>query len=331
MPRKKEIEIVLDTETTGLDFEYDEVIEIGAVLVKNGEILDKFATLVRPERTHALLTVAELNKMGYEEFTDMPEEQMCEYFKNHLLPSYIETLTGISNDDVLNAPTVEDVIESFVKFVGSNPIVGHNVSFDINFLYDMCESAGLIFSNNYIDTMRISRKLYPEWNHHRLKDLVENLQIPCGESHRALSDATAAAACFEKMKEDIQRTQSLSDFANKFSKTKFENYKNSLSSVTPQTDEFDDTNPVFGKTVVFTGALSSMTRKEAFQIVADLGGFPESNLTQKTNFLVVGNEEFVSSVKNGKTNKMKKAEQYKEKGLDILVLSENTFFEMVKS
>ena len=81
--------------------------------------------------------------------------------------------------------------------------------------------------------------------------------------------------------------------------------------------------------MVFTGTLERMPRKEALAYVAKLGGIPADSLTKETNYLVIGNGEFVASVKNGKTNKMKKAEAMALKGLDIHVVSESAFFKMV--
>ena len=73
-----------------------------------------------------------------------------------------------------------------------------------------------------------------------------------------------------------------------------------------------------------------MSRRDAYQLVLNLGGIPEDTITKKTDFLVVGNTDFAASIKNGKTNKMKKADMYRAKGQDILTLSENTFFQMLQ-
>lgn len=73
-----------------------------------------------------------------------------------------------------------------------------------------------------------------------------------------------------------------------------------------------------------------MTRKDAMQIVVNLGGNIANSITKKTNFLVIGSEEFASTVKDGKTNKMKKAEEYILKGTDISIVSENTFFDLIE-
>lgn len=324
--------VCIDTETTGLNYEYDEIIEVAAIRVKDGMVIDKFSTLVKPKQSHCYITKDVLEPLGATTFEDLPMEVQEEYFSTHLIPQFIEDLTGIRNDDILTAPDGDSVFPLLQDFIGSSILVGHNINFDINFLYDALWSCSIPLKNDFIDTLRISRKLFQEMQHHRLSDMVEKLGVEQDNSHRALSDTIATFECFEKMKTIIQETQSFDEFRRKFKKNHSPgyNYNSDSSSVFPTVDEFDETNPVFGKIVVFTGALSCMTRKDAFQLVANLGGYPDKNITKKTNFLVIGNEEFAASVKDGKTKKMKKAESYLKSGCDISILTENTFFEMIQ-
>ena len=321
--------ICIDIETTGLDFEYDEIIEVGAVHVVDGKTVDSFSSLIRPQHSHALLTGSVLKECGVESFFDLPPEKMEEFWKTHLIPNYIEDLTGIKNEDLLESPYAGEVLEEFYKFIGDFVLVGHNVNFDINFLYDAFEQVGITLRNDFVDTMRVGRKVLPELSHHRLLDIGTALGIAETVDHRALSDAENTVKCYEQLKEKILEKGSLDDFKKSFVSVKRQNYAEGLAAVQATVDEFDETNPIFGKTVVFTGALSSMGRKDAFQIVANLGGTPADSITKKTNFLVVGNEDFAKSVKDGATAKMKKAEKYRQEGLDIVTLSENTFFEMI--
>jgi len=102
--------------------------------------------------------------------------------------------------------------------------------------------------------------------------------------------------------------------------------------ISPQTTEFDNEHPFFEKYIVFTGALSNLNRADAMQMVANVGGFIKpNNLTQKTNYLVVGNYDFGHYGEGFKSSKLQKAEQYIQKGLDIEIISENDFFKMVHS
>lgn len=81
---------------------------------------------------------------------------------------------------------------------------------------------------------------------------------------------------------------------------------------------------------MFTGKLERYTRKEAMQIVANLGGINEDGVTKKTNFLILGNNDYCSTIKDGKSSKQKKAEKYKVAGQDILIVPEDEFYTMLE-
>lgn len=290
--------VLVDIETTGLDFDFDDIIEVSGIRVKDDRIIDEFSSLVKPN-----------------DFSSLPE--------------FITELTGITDDMIMSAPSCSEVIPRFVDFIGEDYIVGHNVHFDVNFLFDASKQFDIILSNNIIDTLRIARKLYPDMKHHRLTDIVEKFGISQDAHHRALDDVKATFECFVKMKREIVDGDGIDSFVKSFAPN-HSTYNESLKNMQATVSEIDDSNPVFGKVVVFTGELSSMKRKDAFQIVLNLGGIPKNSVTKETNFLVVGKEEFADSVKNGKTNKMQKAEDYAKKGLDIITVSEDTFFSMIQ-
>jgi len=159
--------VVVDIETTGLDVSCDEIIEVAAARVRDGVIIDKFTSLMNPE---------------------------------HRINEFIMDLTGITNEMVENAPPSEIALQAFVDFVGDGLIVGHNVNFDINFLYDNCEEKiDYIFSNNFLDTMRLSRRLFAKEKQHRLTDLVNRFGIGSIVEHRALGDVLQTQKCYEYM------------------------------------------------------------------------------------------------------------------------------------
>lgn len=305
--------VVIDTETTGLDYDYCEVIEVSAVRYSGGAIVDKFTTLVKPELTE---TYYPLRNGGEGEW-------VARY-----VDEFITDLTGITNEMLADAPDPVEVLPKFMDFVKDSVLIGHNVNFDINFLYDAAERhCGLTLSNDFIDTMRIARKLLPDLKHHRLSDVAAACGVTVPDAHRAEADCLTTAACFAEMKARILALGTEADFRKRFVKV----YINSdyLKNITAETAEIDETNPIYGKGVVFTGSMSTMPRKEGLQLVANLGGIPQDSITKKTNFLVIGSEEFASCVKNGKTRKMQKAESYKAKGEEIEILSEAAFFDMI--
>lgn len=286
--------VVIDLETTGLMTDFDEIIEIAALKVIDGEIVDKFQQLVKPE--------SEIN-------------------------SFIQDITGITNEMVADAPKIDDVIPLFDTFVGSEIVVGHNVNFDVNFLYDnyqkcLCKP----FQNNYIDTMRIARKLFPDLPHHRLKDIVQYLNIQESGYHRALKDCEYTFACFQRMKSTaIDHYKSIENFESLFSKIGRLNLRN----LTADNEGFDETHPLYKKECVFTGTLEKYTRQQAAQIVVNLGGTCGNSVTKKTNYLILGNNDYCASIKDGKSAKQKKAEQYKLKGQDIEIIPESVFYAMI--
>lgn len=289
--------VVLDLETTGLDSLYDDIIEICAVKVSKGSIEKTFSSLVNP-RIH--------------------------------IDEFIEELTGITDDMVKDAPYIEDVLPSFLSFIGDQVLIGHHVSFDVNFLYDSCTYyLKTSFPNSFVDTMRIFRKLHPELDHHRLSDMTEYYSVPVSRNHRAEADCLSTLSCFNELHNEVLiRYPDEESFCELF---KPHNYNLDLSSITTEKTSFDSSNPFYQKHCVFTGALERMSRREAAQLVADFGGIPDNGITKQTNFLILGNTDYCSNIKNGKSNKLRKAEEYILKGLDLTILSEQVFYEMISS
>lgn len=283
--------IAIDLETTGLDPRYNDIIEIAAVKMQNGEEIDRFQSLIK---------------------IDYP------------LDPFISELTGITDQILEGAPTIESVLPPFIEFIGDSIVVGHNVHFDINFLYDNAERIlHLPVKNNFIDTMRISRRVFKDFPKHNLLTLVHEFGIASSVEHRALSDCIQTAACYEYMKRYITE--------NKISLSNKRSYNSLSESIKAQTDVFDESSPFFGQVFAFTGTLEKMPRRDAMQLVANLGGICGDGVTAKTNFLVLGNLDFCKSIKGGKSSKQKKAEQLHLKGNDITIISENVFYDMLDS
>ena len=299
---------VIDIETTGLDLVYNSIIEVAAVRIRGGKVQDEFSSLIKPPK-------------HYPFFGD------GEYY---YVDEFITELTGITNEMLDDAPEAEEVLPEFVKFIGDDLLIGHNINFDINFLYEaMSKVLGMPLKNDFIDTMRFSRKLFPASKHHRACDLANNCGVPYENAHRALNDSMITHLCFEKMREIVDSTyESQEAFAKLFKQNKG---KIDTSSIITEKTDFDEDHPFYHKMVVFTGALNGIPRKVAMQSVVDVGGYVADSVTKATNYLVVGSFDFVKSVKGDKSSKMKKAEKMKLDGLDIEVISENTFLEFLKN
>ncbi|MBS7400982.1 MAG: hypothetical protein KIG16_00520 [Eubacteriales bacterium] len=283
--------VVIDIETTGLDPQYDEIIELGALKVKNGVVVGSFSKLIKPKNP---------------------------------ISEFITQLTGISNTMVENAPSIEEELPNYLKFINEQNIVGHNVNFDINFIYDnSIEILNTPFQNDYIDTLRLSRRLYPNLDNHKLTTVCDYLKVSDNIHHRALSDCQLTFEIYEKIKNYV-RTENI-DLEILFKPKK--HYKTKAADITASTDEFDESNLFYNKYCVFTGALS-ITRKEAMQKVVNLGGKCEDKVTKKTNYLILGNLDY-QKCKGEKSSKYRKAEEYILAGQDIQIISENVFFDII--
>lgn len=289
---------VIDLETTGYSPKYDDIIEMCALRVRNNEIVESFSSLVNKES--------------------------CIHIN-----SFISDLTGITQDMIDSAPDIKDMLPKFIEFIGTDIIVGHNVNFDINFIYDeSVRITGNPVCNDFVDTMRISRRLHPEYQHHRLSDLSDRYSVDNSGAHRSERDCEITKLCYDSLRDDILNSYgSFDEFINKKSSRK--HYTVHAKDISSSESNFDESHPLFGKVCVFTGTIERMTRKEAMQIVANLGGVNADSVTKKTNYLILGCNDYCKSIKDGKSNKQKKAEDLQLKGNDITVISEDVFYDMI--
>jgi len=178
--------VVFDTETTGFTPYSDQMIEIGAVKIKNGEIIDRFDELINPGRK---------------------------------LPEKIIELTNITDEMLVDKDTEENVTKRFMEFIGDLPMVAHNAKFDIGFISAAYNKYNLgEFKNTVLDTMSMARMLYPNWKNHKLSTLVKQLEVPWDEDahHRADYDSEGTAIGFYKMcktlyNRNIETTKKLYD------------------------------------------------------------------------------------------------------------------------
>lgn len=290
--------VVIDIETTGLSPKYDEIIELSAVKVSKHEIIEDFSTLVKPESVY-------IDDDGSEYYVD----------------EFITNLTGITNDMLEKAPLFADVADKFLSFVGDSIVIGHNINFDINFIYDnVLDYIGIEFSNDYCDLLRISRKLFPNFRNHKLSTLSQEFGIKQHQAHRGLNDCLTTFMCFEYCRAYINENNiDLSIYTNGLDLKKLQSKKT----------EFNPEHPLFGKYCVFTGTLERMKRADAAQLVVDVGGFCENNVTKKTNYLILGNNDYCKTIKDGKSSKQKKAESLILSGQDLKIMPEDIFYDII--
>ncbi|MCC5909839.1 MAG: PolC-type DNA polymerase III [Clostridiaceae bacterium] len=164
--------IIFDIETTGLSNINDKITEIGAVKIKNGQKIDTFSSLVNPHRP---------------------------------IPAKIIELTGITDDMVKDAPSIEEVLPEFLSFIGESCIVAHNADFDVGFIRENAKRLGCKLDNPIVDTLKLSRVLLSHLKRHKLNTIAKELKVSLENHHRAVDDAKATTDIFikliEKMKE----------------------------------------------------------------------------------------------------------------------------------
>ena len=148
--------VAFDLETTGLSAQHDVIIEIGAVVMKRGEVLDTFQTFVAPGR--------------------------------RLTPKIID-LTGITDEMLTGAPPIEEVLPKFLEFVNGRPLCAHNADFDIGFVTAACERLGLPFQPTSVDTLILAQNLMPDLGKYKLNIVADALSLPDFNHHRASDDA----------------------------------------------------------------------------------------------------------------------------------------------
>lgn len=162
--------VVYDLETTGLSPLNDSIIEIGALLVKDGEVESTFSRIVNP------------------------------HFK---ISSMISNLTGITNELLAGGEEKEDVIKDFLDFCGEEVIMGHNLNFDYKFMKVACNSLGLPFEKKGIDTLKIAKKVLQGLESRSLDSMCRYYNVVNESAHRALFDAKATYLIYEEMKKQF--------------------------------------------------------------------------------------------------------------------------------
>ncbi len=295
---------VVDVETTGVILQQDHIIEIGAIRYVDGSETDRYQTLVQPP----------LNSRGC--FVD----------------ESIVDKTGITNEMLSNAPTIEKVLDDFARLIGDDTIVGWNVGFDINFLYDAyAQYLKRPMSNNFVDALRMARKLLKDVDSYTLGNVAARCSIESSQAHRALADVITAQECFLRLKEDaLAQYSSEEAFAREFrngSSSRSAAKRKSMDSLIIDPSKVDEDNPFYRQKCLATGTLNRMSRKEFEDNIIALGGEFQKGLTKETNYLILADNIARQAAEEGKkTKKQIKAETYQDRGLPIEILSEQTFY-----
>ena len=164
--------VIFDLETTGLDTNEDAIIEISALKVKGGEIVDEYSTLVNP-------------------CMHIPYEASC--------------VNGIVDDMVKDAPKIEEALKGFIAFIGNDVLVGQNIErFDLKFIQrDAVRFFGKPISNDYVDTLFLAQRYLPELCKHSLEALADHYDISYDGAHRALADCHINKKVYDCLAKEI--------------------------------------------------------------------------------------------------------------------------------
>ena len=157
--------ICIDLETTGLNPKRDRIIEIGAVKVREGKIVEKFQKLIDPQQS---------------------------------LEERVEILTGITTEDLKGQPTIRDVLPELQEFLGEEVLLGHRVLFDYSFLKRAFTNEKISFERKGIDTLKLARQFVTECESKKLESLCQHYGIK-HQAHRALGDALATVELYQKL------------------------------------------------------------------------------------------------------------------------------------
>lgn len=278
---------MLDIETTGLSPYRDRITELGGVKVRNGQIVDQYTTLVK-------------------------------FPKNNRVPAFITKLNGITEEQIVNeGMPAEQAIKEFREFIGDDVIIGYNVNFDLNFLYDLSQKYKLpLLNNDYVDVLRLARTYYPHERHNRLLDCMKRAGISETEEHHGLADS-------------LDTIKVYNDFNEHYTESLLEKARNTIKNVDLTgeklgPDQLGWYNPVQNKQIVLSGHLH-MDVDEARKMVDNMSGQNAQKVDENTNYLIMGDHDFFR-----KDNEdLNEARLLIKDGAPIKRLSESFFLSML--
>lgn len=288
--------VFVDVETTGVNPHDDSIIQLSAVRYRGGEKVEVLDTYINPLRK---------------------------------IPPAATLVNGITDDMVRFSPKIKDIRPRFMEFIKDSILVGYNVLFDLRFL-DLAFRGALI-GTLYIDVLPAAKEEFKLPNH-KLETVATHLGFhPEDGFHNSLTDCEATAAVYFHLVNDGQLL-SVSAFrgTGDDAKSSWAYKKISPSELSPQWGAPDEAHPLYGKNIVFTGELS-IEREDAMQIAVDVGAVIKGNVSGKTDFLVVGQQDLTLVGSSGISGKERKAKELNDsrKG-HIRILSEQEFMELIQ-
>lgn len=251
---------------------------------------------------------------------------------------------GITPEDTKDSPSFPEVWKTVLTYLQGKIVVAHNTSFDMYALRDAFDKYGIDYPTfDYFCTLRIARYIVKGCYSYSLDIVLDHLGIKFEHHHKADSDSLGCAELLLRCL-DIDNT-SLEEIEEKyhFHRGKFEpgnfiahlqivkpyKYESIIRNLKEHPELIDEGNYFFGKTVCFTGTCQYGTRRDLLQKVKDIGGIPINNVTNNTDVLVVGQQDYRIVGADGMSSKQKKAFNLLENGHNIEILSETEFINRI--
>lgn len=277
---------LLDIETTGLNPYRDHVTELGAIKVRDNKTIGQFSKLVF-------------------------------YPRSNKVPSFITKLNGITEELlVTEGVPVKEAMTEFRQFIGNDTIIGYNVNFDLNFLYDLAKKFKLpVLNNDYVDVLRLARAYYPA-QHNRLLDCMQRAGIAESEQHHGLADSIDTKKVYDDFRENF--TPEL------LAKAQGKIKNMDLLAAELEAWELGFRNPVNNKKVAFVDGID-MDNAEAALMVNNMNGQAQTVVTPDTDYLIIDDDHFFN--KNNEASQ--KAREFNKTGSKIKRLSESYFLNML--
>lgn len=280
---------LIDVETTGLYPWRDRITEMGGLKVRHGEVVATFSELVK--------------------FPD-----------SNYVPPFITKLNGIDEEKIeAEGMPVKEAIEKYRYFIGSDLIVGYNVNFDLNFVYDLTQKFNLpVLSNDYVDVYRLARSFYPNERHNRLLDCMKRLEIAESQEHRGLDDCLDTKKVFDKFHEQFKQDHLLR--AHEMVKTL--DLGQEWPDIVKQTQVFR--SPFRNKKVVIAGDLE-LDELELTNAIKNLGGIIQDEVGGDTDYVLIGDHDrFRTDIVD-----LNKAKALKKNGQKVRIWSEEYFLNVL--
>jgi DNA polymerase III epsilon subunit family exonuclease len=298
----KEIEVVIDVETTGLDYTRERIIEFAGVKLVNGKVKEKFETLINA--------------------------------KQHIRKSS-QAVHGISEEDLADAPTEEEIFPKIFEFIGDAPVVAHNAIFDYSFLNRTSKRLfDKPFENNYVDTQMMFKEVYPQYESCGLDTMATVFGASNKKRHRDMGDAMALAKCYPKLKALYYQKYNWQLSQIEHVEYLFERYLRLQSAINTMQSEIQDLRSIFkiyfergGEEIKSnTGEVLTYNHKKTFsydfsqikEVLEEIGALPKA---------VKLNNSFVDRLVSGNAVNDELKEKIKSARVEI---SENKSFSIVK-